>query len=317
MSMAEYTVEFDQRYTKIKKYEMALPDAVLAFKLLDNGQLSKAERQLALTACTELTYTNMKSALKRVFGDSKDEGHQAKGGDPILVKKEEAYYTRQNRNYRGSNYRQFSRPTPKLKGTNPLNKFGKYTKCNLCQSIFHWVKDCPHKSEAAKLVKEKQESDEEDSNLESCNITLFTQAKLSENEVFVVESQDCAVTDTACTKTVCGDKWLNHYLESLNCDNRLGDVKEYKSNRRFKFGDGNVVKSFKRVIIPAKIGNTSCSIETEVVKSDIPLLLSKASLKKAGAVIDLEKDEAVMFQEPIKLQFTSSGHYCIGIINKT
>ena len=61
------------------------------------------------------------------------------------------------------------------------------------------------------------------------------------------------------------------------------------SNRAFKFGDGRIVHSTKRVKIPAKIGQTKCHIETEVVPTDIPLLLSKASLKKAGAVLDIKK----------------------------
>ena len=53
---------------------------------------------------------------------------------------------------------------------------------------------------------------------------------------------------------------------------------------RFQIGDGNIVNLFKRVVIPAKIGNINCNIDTEVVKSVIPLLLSKTSLKRAGTV---------------------------------
>ena len=60
-----------------------------------------------------------------------------------------------------------------------------------------------------------------------------------------------------------------------------------------------------------KIGNTDCNIDTEVVKSDIPLLLSKTSLKRAGTVLDLKKDKATMFEEPVELEFTSNRHYCV------
>lgn len=42
--------------------------------------------------------------------------------------------------------------------------------------------------------------------------------------------------------------------------------------------------------LPAKIGLTKCHIETEVVPVDVPLLLSKMSLKKAGTVLDMEND---------------------------
>ena len=56
------------------------------------------------------------------------------------------------------------------------------------------------------------------------------------------------------------------------------------SKRTFKFGDGAKIKSTKNVIIPATIGSTSCNIDTEVVDADIPLLLSRTSVKRAGTV---------------------------------
>ena len=74
-----------------------------------------------------------------------------------------------------------------------------------------------------------------------------------------------------------------------------------------------MVKSFKQAVLPAKIGSTKCSIKAEVVKANIPLLLSKESLKRADTVLDLKNDTAEMFGKPVK--FTSSGHYCIDISN--
>lgn len=50
-----------------------------------------------------------------------------------------------------------------------------------------------------------------------------------------------------------------------------------------------------------------------MVDADIPLLLSKTSLKKAGTILDMNSDKAVMFGNPVELQFTSTGHYCIDI----
>ena len=67
ITMSDYIIEFDKRYSKAKKYEMALPDSVLAFKLLDNAGLSKKDKQLALTASSDLKYAAMKSALQRIL----------------------------------------------------------------------------------------------------------------------------------------------------------------------------------------------------------------------------------------------------------
>ena len=66
-SMVDYIVEFERRYNRIRQFKMELPDAVLAFKLLDT--LGLKDKQLALTACASLTFDNMKSALKTIFGD--------------------------------------------------------------------------------------------------------------------------------------------------------------------------------------------------------------------------------------------------------
>ena len=81
----------------------------------------------------------------------------------------------------------------------------------------------------------------------------------------------------------------------------------------FKFGDGGRINSFETATIPAEIAGVKCQIITEVIKKDIPLLLSKASLKKAGACLDLKNDKALMFGQEIQLQLASSGHYCVDI----
>ena len=62
MSMSEYIVEFDKRYNQSKKYEITLPEAVLAFRLLDKANLTLSEKQLALTASSDVKYATMKSA---------------------------------------------------------------------------------------------------------------------------------------------------------------------------------------------------------------------------------------------------------------
>ena len=47
---------------------MILPDPVIAFMLLASCKFTDSEVQLIMSAITEVTYDNMKSALKRIFG---------------------------------------------------------------------------------------------------------------------------------------------------------------------------------------------------------------------------------------------------------
>ncbi|MGL5730564.1 MAG: hypothetical protein ACRCX5_05520, partial [Bacteroidales bacterium] len=54
--MADYIIKFESKYNKLRNFGMTLPDAVLAFKLLDTAGLDAKDKQLALTACSTLTF---------------------------------------------------------------------------------------------------------------------------------------------------------------------------------------------------------------------------------------------------------------------
>uniref|UniRef100_A0AAV2MI21 CCHC-type domain-containing protein n=1 Tax=Knipowitschia caucasica TaxID=637954 RepID=A0AAV2MI21_KNICA len=151
LSMADYIIDFEQRYNRMKKYNMTLPDAVLAFKLLDTECLEEKSRQLALTACTELTFASMKSALKRIFG-----GKTACGTNAIEEIQDGAFFTEQRPNvkFKRSNGSSQSGYQRQQQGTNPLDKYGKRTRCAVCQSTYHWAKDCPHRRNDVKLMED-------------------------------------------------------------------------------------------------------------------------------------------------------------------
>lgn len=89
VSTTDYIIIFEQGYSRMRKYKMELPDAVLAFKLLDTACLEVKDRQLALTACTDLDFASMKSALKRIFG--------GKPASTVGINQETAYLTEHRR----------------------------------------------------------------------------------------------------------------------------------------------------------------------------------------------------------------------------
>lgn len=69
-----------------------------------------------------------------------------------------------------------------------------------------------------------------------------------------------------------------------------------------------MVYSARMLKIPATVGQSKCKIETEVIPANIPLLLSNMSLKRARTVLDMENDRAMMFSQPVELEFTSSSY---------
>ena len=153
-NIVDYIIEFERRHHLCKKHDMTLPDAVLAFKLLDGAGLDKKEKQLVLTAvAAELTFANMKSALKRIFGETKTGDIS---GDGIKVKEEAALYTNLagtggyngggRRPYRGQSSNAGRMARSGQRGTNPFDKFGRRSRCAVCGSTFHWARDCEHKT---------------------------------------------------------------------------------------------------------------------------------------------------------------------------
>lgn len=71
--------------------------------------------------------------------------------------------------------------------------------------------------------------------------------------------------------------------------------------------------SKKKVDLPAVVAGLSCHINVHVVEADLPLLLSKSTLKKLKTNLNLENDEAMMLGRPVTLLLTTNGHYCVNI----
>ena len=90
----------------------------------------------------------------------------------------------------------------------------------------------------------------------------------------------CAVLDCACSSTVCGQQWLKRYLESLSIEDQA-KVEKTTGVKVFKFGGGETLTSLGCYKIPAVIADKEVIICTDVVNSDIPLLLSLDAMKKA------------------------------------
>lgn len=351
MSIGDYIMEFDKRYKAAKKFNMTLSVPVLAFQLLENGGLTQRDRQLTLTAVDyskkDTLYDQMIAALKKFFGNQA-KSFQDCDKSAVTVKREPSIaenvyatsYTQQRgkgrfqRNMRSSNaryrdadseygksresenfeYRPTGRTVGDFKGkdgsfkprrTNPLDAQGNPTLCLACGSQYHYARYCPDRR------KQVFETTTEEEILLTGSIGVHPVQE--EMKVLVAESLNCAVLDCACTSTVCGDDWLKCYLDSLS-EEELSRVKDHKSHAWFKFGDGIKVKSLRKVDIPCRIADKNCFIRTDVVSSDIPLLLGKPSMKKARMKLDIEHDKAVIFEKNVNLECTPSGHYCIPLL---
>lgn len=195
---------------------------------------------------------------------------------------------------------------------NPKDSRGNYTTCRRCRSIYHWVEDCPHLSGEDKSRESKTYYGS--SVEEQIYIGLFqSSVPISSDEITCLlgETLGMAVIDSGCPKTVCGQEWFEENLKSSNITD--SDLQCLPSKAIFRFGDSDPVHASKKVLLPLNIANKDILLETEVVSSNIPLLLSKDTMKTASAKLNFDKDTITLFGNEQVMVCTSSGHYAIPI----
>ena len=88
-----------------------------------------------------------------------------------------------------------------------------------------------------------------------------------------------AVLDSACTKIVTGATWLNLFIDTLNEEDKtLVNIRPPDIN--FRFGDGVEVNKTEIAKFPPVIGTKKVMIEANIAENVLPLLLSRASMKR-------------------------------------
>ena len=151
--------------------------------------------------------------------------------------------------------------------------------------------------------------------MEEIDFALAVQHK-TELSQFTREARNCAALDTCCTSSVTGEQWLDIFIDSLDDSTKSKLKGPLQSNKIFKFGNSGTLRSIGTYVLPVVIAGKEATIKTDVIESDIPLLLSKVAMKKAKMKIDLEKDVCEIFGKEVELMTTSSGHYCVPLLSE-
>lgn len=122
-----------------------------------------------------------------------------------------------------------------------------------------------------------------------------------------------AMLDSGAGTTVVGKLWLKAYEDSVG--EKTDSCADYKPIR-FRFGDNEPVSSTDKVKIQAEFNSTPKLIEAYVVDCDVPLLLSRDTMKQLKLTIDFGKDELIMNNsEHIQgTRLTACGQYLIPIM---
>lgn len=331
-SMSDYIRKFDSSYRKLVTKGIHLNDTILSYRLLKNAKLG-ADEKLARASVTKMTFEEMKLTLKKMedevvctgsrneftpkvarvrvkeepqtilFNEQDSDEEESSDEEASSDSDHEVYYNQ--RYQRNSSKRNEYQGKGKFKRTNKPYKSNprKPSTCKICQSIYHWATECPHKDENARKLNRPE------------NILKVDSVMIDDDHLLTFlarEAENIAVIDSGATKTVCGKRWFTQYMDNLNGEDRL-NVMEESSPSFFRFGDGAVVKSETVQVIPTVLCGQDVLIKAHVVESDIPLLISKNTLSKAKAKLNFEDGTLEMAGIQQKLVETSSGHFAVPV----
>ena len=329
MTISEYINEFERRYNKAKVHGCELSSSIRAFYLLNQAKLSEEHKKLIRATLNVLDFNEMKTKMCKVFGTQGSLNQSHETNDNIKIEDlniaegetEDIYYGnyRYNRPYRGaqrgfrgnqSRGRPFN-PSQRLQTSRGslrgrvysqyLDQKNKKQRCSFCESLYHNFAECP---ERIYFAHEEEE--------EAHDVILYQSNLICEKDfdIFVAEASVSAILDCGASATVSGKGWFDSYMRGLSTEQQ-NKVEITDSQSSFKFGTGEKFKSCFKAKIPAKIGSKSIFIHTDVVDTNIPLLLSKDSMKNAKTEINFMTDEVKMFGEIQDVHLTKCGHYAI------
>lgn len=148
------------------------------------------------------------------------------------------------------------------------------------------MKDCPYSNSHMPYPTYEADSSEP--------VVLFTGGTKNDMCLLTYESRNSAVLDSGCSSTVAGKKWINCYIDSLSEPDKM-KITHSPGSKNFKFGGGETKQSIEEVEITGHMAGVPVMIKTDVVDSEIPLLLSKTAMKNAKIKLDLENDKALIF----------------------
>ena len=264
----------------------------------------------------------------------------------------EKHTQRPGNNYRGQSHRGNSsrQAGSNTRNVNPTDQEGNTMTCLACKSEMHLIRDCPHSYENKNKEKNKQrgetprykrvekvyyvecKSDEEEHHIEqsededqydheehddNTNLVMFAGSLTEEISRFTTEciNPPAGTLDTCCSSSICGEQWLEFYFDAITPEMKTKVSGPHKSDKKFMFGNQSTLSSSAKYTLPVQIAGEDNLIEVDVIKSDIPLLISNKDMKNLGMVLDMKNDTGTLNGKPLKLKPITGGHYKVELIN--
>ena len=163
ISIDNYLNEFDLKYGKLKAHRIELPDAVLAYRLLESANLDKTKSELVRATVSKLSFDEMKKQLRKL----EDIAMEMKKDENDILYNAEEYEPEHDTLYNSYNFRgNRSRGGRQIRGSGSSYRRGNFNNgenqsrgrgyrgrgrgglnfrgaCFICASTEHQIRDCP------------------------------------------------------------------------------------------------------------------------------------------------------------------------------
>ena len=260
----EYIAEFDRRFKKANDFlgGEAYADFMKAYKLIINANLSETDNKIVRSSLADWSYDGAVKALKKIFGSATYNS----ATDTLVEVKEESI------NY---NSRQGNRPGAKFSGYG-RNQYSKQKTCFLCGKPGHFKRDCYLNNEKKTNSTSQQKNsyqknynqrggygdNQRGGHGDRKDYGTYHAATYHVRDVHDSNyALNHALLDSGASKTVVGQKWLDHYENSLSDELKKKIEITSEKDCMFRFGDNPSVSKLEKRI-PLVIGNKTHYVMT-------------------------------------------------------
>ncbi|CAE7256949.1 GIP [Symbiodinium sp. CCMP2592] len=188
--------------------------------------------------------------------------------------------------------------------------------CAGCGRRGHWHKDpeCPNNQSGNAPAKPRNPQDHQVHATSVCSGTVPVVVEVAYMVGDLGGDRLLAITDTACSKSVMGQGWLESYVKLAK---EVGiEVQFLDCHDDFRFGASKLFHASYSATIMIQIRNRTFMLKASVVQGEVPLLMSRSALSKLGMIYDVEEHSAKFRNlgiEKYTLLTTDSGHPAIPV----